>query len=118
MLQHSNTSLSLQSHSHKHTGEHKHLHQKKLVANKQWKRYNNEKMGSKLGLKGSVRDSGTRPGSLTKDYHIKSVENYIGDSGKEFEGAAEQIVESYMGEYMQVREQKSRNPLLNAWYQD
>ena len=40
--------------------------------------------------------------SLTKDYHIKSVENYIGDSGKEFEGAAEQIVESYMGEYMQV----------------
>ena len=41
--------------------------------------------------------------SLTKDYHIKSVENYIGDSGKEFEGAAEQIVESYMGEYMQVR---------------
>ena len=40
--------------------------------------------------------------SQTKDYHIKSVENYIGDSGKEFEGAAEQIVESYMGEYMQV----------------
>ena len=60
-------------------------------------------------------------GGKTKDYHIKSVENYIGDSGKEFEvsfcsifvvwdclqgllfqGAAEQIVESYMGEYMQV----------------
>ena len=30
------------------------------------------------------------------------VEEYIGDSGKEFEGAAEKIVESYMGEYMQV----------------
>ena len=34
---------------------------------------------------------------------MASVEEYIGDSGKEFEGAAEQIVESYMGEYMQVR---------------
>ena len=30
------------------------------------------------------------------------MEEYIGDSGQEFEGAAEQIVESYMGEYMQV----------------
>ena len=38
----------------------------------------------------------------TKDYHVASVEEYIGDSGKEFEGAAEKIVESYMGEYMQV----------------
>ena len=28
----------------------------------------------------------------TKDYHVASVEEYIGDSGKEFEGAAEQIV--------------------------
>ena len=35
---------------------------------------------------------------------MASVEEYIGDSGKEFEGAAEQIVESYMGEYMQVRQ--------------
>ena len=43
-----------------------------------------------------------RPGGQTKDYHIQSVEEYIGDSGQEFEGAAEQIVESYMGEYMQV----------------
>ena len=34
---------------------------------------------------------------------VKSVNEYIGDSGKELEGAAEQIVESYMGEYMQVR---------------
>ena len=33
---------------------------------------------------------------------MKSVNEYIGDSGKELEGAAEQIVESYMGEYMQV----------------
>ena len=33
---------------------------------------------------------------------VKSVNEYIGDSGKELEGAAEQIVESYMGEYMQV----------------
>lgn len=33
---------------------------------------------------------------------MASVEEYIGDSGKEFEGAAEKIVESYMGEYMQV----------------
>ena len=38
----------------------------------------------------------------TKDYHVASVEEYIGDSGKEYEGAAEKIVESYMGEYMQV----------------
>ena len=30
------------------------------------------------------------------------MNEYIGDSGKELEGAAEQIVESYMGEYMQV----------------
>ena len=30
------------------------------------------------------------------------MNEYIGDSGKEVEGAAEQIVESYMGEYMQV----------------
>ena len=33
---------------------------------------------------------------------MASVNEYIGDSGKELEGAAEQIVESYMGEYMQV----------------
>ena len=32
------------------------------------------------------------------------MNEYIGDSGKELEGAAEQIVESYMGEYMQVVE--------------
>ena len=35
---------------------------------------------------------------------MKSVNEYIGDSGRELEGAAEQIVESYMGEYMQVVE--------------
>ena len=33
---------------------------------------------------------------------VASVEEYIGDSGRELEGAAEEIVESYMGEYMQV----------------
>lgn len=32
------------------------------------------------------------------------MNEYIGDSGRELEGAAEQIVESYMGEYMQVVE--------------
>jgi len=100
-----------QSHSHKFSADHKHLHQKKLVVNKGWKRHNNEIAQSDFG---GPKDSMKHPShvetyknknknSLTKDYHIKSVENYIGDSGKEFEGAAEQIVESYMGEYMQVR---------------
>ena len=41
---------------------------------------------------------------------MASVEEYIGDSGKEFEGAAEKIVESYMGEYMQV------NVLYDWWW--
>ena len=39
---------------------------------------------------------------------MKSVEDYIGDSGKEFEGAAEKIVEGYMGEYM--------DKYMNEWY--
>ena len=37
-----------------------------------------------------------------QDCQVASVEEYIGDSGRELEGAAEEIVESYMGEYMQV----------------
>ena len=41
--------------------------------------------------------------AVKQNHHqVKSVDEYIGDSGKELEGAAEQIVESYMGEYMQV----------------
>ena len=48
------------------------------------------------------------PSESIKDYHMKSVENYIGDSGKEFEGAAEKIVEGYMGEYM--------DKYMNEWY--
>ena len=102
--------IKLQSHSHKHSGDHKHLHRKKLVVNKGWKRHNNEIAQSNFGPKNSIKEpshvekyKNRDKNSLTKDYHIKSVENYIGDSGKEFEGAAEQIVESYMGEYMQVR---------------
>ena len=39
---------------------------------------------------------------MQNQHQVKSVDEYIGDSGKELEGAAEQIVESYMGEYMQV----------------
>ena len=39
---------------------------------------------------------------------MKSVEEYIGDSGKEFEGAAEKIVEGYMGDYM--------DKYMNEWY--
>ena len=35
-------------------------------------------------------------------HQVASVEEYIGDAGRELEGAAEEIVESYMGEYMQV----------------
>ena len=103
--------IKLQSHSHKFSADHKHLHQKKLVVNKGWKRHNNEiAQGNVGGSKDSMKHpshvetyKNKNKNSLTKDYHIKSVENYIGDSGKEFEGAAEQIVESYMGEYMQVR---------------
>ena len=55
------------------------------------------------------------------DYQTKSVEEYIGDSGEEFEvkiyiflifllvqSAAEKIVEGYMGEYM--------DEYMNEWY--
>ena len=100
--------IKLQSHSHTFSADHKHLHQKKLVVNKGWKRHNNEIAQNNLGgPKVSMKhpshvEKYKNKNSPTKDYHIKSVENYIGDSGKEFEGAAEQIVESYMGEYMQV----------------
>ena len=44
----------------------------------------------------------------TEDYRKKSVEEYIGDSGKEFESAAEKIVEGYMGDYM--------DKYMNEWY--
>ena len=94
-----------QKHQHSHEGEHAHHHRKQLVFNnKGWKKYSNEIEPGK-NMKEHKNDHinpSSHPNSLTKDYHIKSVENYIGDSGKEFEGAAEEIVESYMGEYMQV----------------
>ena len=55
---------------------------------------------------------------------VKSVNEYIGDSGKELEGAAEQIVESYMGEYMQVvllfkpHMFSENQEYMKGWYQD
>ena len=114
--QHDHDGDHQQSHKHQYNAHHKHLHRKELLLNnKGWKRYNDEEEGEKPDrennlniIKGSSEESSPQGvvtktmNSPTKDYHIKSVENYIGDSGKEFEGAAEQIVESYMGEYMQV----------------
>ena len=93
-----------QKHQHSHKGDHAHIHRKKLVFNNDgWKKYSHEEdAGKNIKKHKDHRNPSSHPNSLTKDYHIKSVENYIGDSGKEFEGAAEQIVESYMGEYMQV----------------
>ena len=41
-------------------------------------------------------------------YQIESVEKYVGNSGKEYETAAEKIVEGYMGEYMEK--------YMNEWY--
>ena len=41
-------------------------------------------------------------------YQIESVEKYVGNSGKEYETAAENIVEGYMGEYMEK--------YMNEWY--
>ena len=41
-------------------------------------------------------------------YQIESVEKYLGNSGKEYETAAEKIVEGYMGEYMEK--------YMNEWY--
>ena len=42
------------------------------------------------------------------------MEEYIGDSGRELEGAAEEIVESYMGEYMQVCGSNYPQPLVTT----
>ena len=36
-----------------------------------------------------------------QDYHKESVEMYVGTGGKEYETAAEKIVEGYMGDYME-----------------
>jgi len=105
-----------QDHKHHFTADHKHQHQKKLVIRDGWKKHSNnedEKIKKTFDKQGHFKyddDQSTkfRGDGKTKDYHIKSVENYIGDSGKEFEGAAEQIVESYMGEYMQE--------YMQGWY--
>ena len=51
---------------------------------------------------GSPGGSPKSPPRLLITGQVASVEEYIGDSGRELEGAAEEIVESYMGEYMQV----------------
>jgi len=86
-----------------------------LIIRDGWKKHNNDeekKIADQPGHVNYDEEKSTRfrgvNGGKTKDYHIKSVENYIGDSGKEFEGAAEQIVESYMGEYMQE--------YMQGWY--
>merc|ERR1719483_246107 len=97
-----------QGHKHSHTGDHVHKHFKHISrnSNKSDKDYDNRRSGTVNGKHSSSRRQSID--GQTKDYHIKSVENYIGDSGKEFEGAAEQIVESYMGEYMQE--------YMQGWY--
>ena len=48
------------------------------------------------------------PPSPPLKYQIESVEEYVGNSGKEYETAAEKIVEGYMGEYMEK--------YMNEWY--
>ena len=42
------------------------------------------------------------------EFHQQSVEDYVGTGGKEYETAAEKIVENYMGDYM--------NKYMNEWY--
>ena len=95
------------AHKHSHTGSHIHKHFKHVSRNsyKSDKEYIDRRSGP---LPGHSKHHNPMSNGQTKDYHIKSVENYIGDSGKEFEGAAEQIVESYMGEYMQE--------YMQGWY--
>ena len=43
-----------------------------------------------------------------EDYHRESVEKYVGTGGKEYETAAEKIVEGYMGDYM--------DKYMQEWY--
>merc|ERR1719483_1858718 len=99
-----------QGHKHSHTGDHVHKHFKHISrnSNKSDKDYERRRSGN-FDDQGSQKRRHSKNGQ-TKDYHIKSVENYIGDSGKEFEGAAEEIVESYMGEYMQE--------YMQGWYSE
>ena len=94
-------------HKHSHTGDHVHKHFKHISRNshKSDKDYERRRSGQVGGHNTERRHSNS---GQTKDYHVKSVEEYIGDSGKEFEGAAEEIVESYMGEYMQE--------YMQGWY--
>ena len=50
----------------------------------------------------------TQPPPALQPYQVESVEKYVGNSGKEYETAAEKIVEGYMGEYMEK--------YMNEWY--
>merc|ERR1711892_601418 len=109
MGDHGHKASHTQGHKHSHTGDHVHKHFKHVSRNshKSDKDYERRRSGT-LGDQSSQRRHSKN--DQTKDYHIRSVENYIGDSGKEFEGAAEEIVESYMGEYMQE--------YMQGWYSE
>ena len=99
-----------QAHGHTVAGGHEHQH---------WRRYcfgsscpdlgqhqGREGRGgggvARGGAGGAQRREGGGEVKRPLPHQVASVEEYIGDAGRELEGAAEEIVESYMGEYMQV----------------
>ena len=54
------------------------------------------------------RTPATTTSMTLEDYHQQAVEEYVGTGGKEYETAAEKIVEGYMGAYM--------DKYMNEWY--